>query len=48
MPFIQMGESEFFHAATGGRSSCCDRPVGQAVCCHCFNQFQAAAGDDIC
>lgn len=37
-----MGESEFFHTATGGRSSCCVQLIGQPVCCHCFNKLQAA------
>lgn len=39
-----MRESEFFHTATGGRSSCCIQLMGQSVCCHCFNKLQAADG----
>lgn len=42
MPSTQVGESEFFHMATGGRSSCCEMLIGWSVCCHCFNKLHAA------
>lgn len=42
MPSTQVGESEFFHMATGGRSSCCKMLMGRSVYCHCFNKLHAA------
>lgn len=42
MPFTQVGESEFFHKATGGSSSCGEMLMGRSVCCHSFNKLHAA------